>query len=100
MSFILDIFPCNILFYFHKDNIVIILIYILRRRQHCRKTHDYEGVSVYKIIECYGQFNPLPHFGKLFQQFLVDGYTMIEVERIGYRGRTDKYMMLLSVGSE
>ncbi|XP_010479356.2 PREDICTED: uncharacterized protein LOC104758217 [Camelina sativa] len=51
----------------------------------------------YKIIERHGQFNPLLHSGKLFQQFLVDGFTMIEAERIGYLRlnqkllRADKY---------
>ncbi|XP_013601568.1 PREDICTED: uncharacterized protein LOC106309027 [Brassica oleracea var. oleracea] len=52
----------------------------------------------YRIIERYNQFNALMFSGKLFQQFLVDGYTMIEAERIGYLKlnqkalRADKYI--------
>lgn len=51
----------------------------------------------YKIMERRDQFNVLLHSGKLFQQFLVDAFTMIEGERIGYLKlnqkalRADKY---------
>ncbi|XP_013639786.1 PREDICTED: uncharacterized protein LOC106345068 [Brassica oleracea var. oleracea] len=51
----------------------------------------------YKIFERYNQFSALMFSGKLFQQFLVDGFTMIEAERIRYLKlnqkalRADKY---------
>lgn len=51
----------------------------------------------YKIFDRYHQVNALLYCGKLFQQFLVDGYTMIESERIRFIQlnqktlRADKY---------
>ncbi|CDY47315.1 BnaAnng08890D [Brassica napus] len=51
----------------------------------------------YRIFERYNQFSALMFSGKLFQQFLVDGFTMIEAERIRYLKlnqkalRADKY---------
>ncbi|CAN7131575.1 unnamed protein product [Brassica rapa subsp. narinosa] len=51
----------------------------------------------YRIFVRYNQFSALMFSGKLFQQFLVDGFTMIEVERIRYLKlnqkalRADKY---------
>ncbi|XP_018462957.1 uncharacterized protein LOC108834093 [Raphanus sativus] len=38
----------------------------------------------YKLMERASHFNVLLHSGKLFQQFIVDAYTMMEGERIGY----------------
>ncbi|WZZ74526.1 hypothetical protein YC2023_085896 [Brassica napus] len=38
----------------------------------------------YKLMERGNHFNMLLYSGKLFQQFIVDAYTMMEAERIGY----------------
>lgn len=52
----------------------------------------------YRIMEYENETTTLMYSGKLFQQFLVDAYTMIEPERIGFLKlnqktlRTDKYV--------
>ncbi|CAA7054895.1 unnamed protein product [Microthlaspi erraticum] len=38
----------------------------------------------YKIMQRGNQFNVLHYTGKLYQQFLVDAFTMMEAERIGF----------------
>ncbi|KAL5185227.1 Replication protein A DNA-binding subunit B [Glycine soja] len=99
MNFILAMYHYNILCSFLMEKTDIELTYFIVQKKKAKPSDKREWFA-YRLQSRSNEAQTLLHSRKLFQQFIVEGYTMVESERLSYirnnqkKLRIDKYSSL------